>query len=289
MLCVLIPQCGPAPQASTQPGGTASSAPSLAPMTAAAMSENPVRVRSRLLWLPAALAGWLFAQYAVLSVVVAAGLAPGPAAKIGGAIAAATDDVRYQGFATSSLAELAVQQVPLWSVLLGTVAVLALASSTSASARASLDPRIRLGDIPPGLFVGIAGQAAVTASYNLVGRFVELDVDGPARQLVSKGSGVGGVLAIFVLLALIAPMVEECFYRGVVQGSLVDVLGKAGGLVAAAALFAAIHFQLLQLPGLFVAGLLFGVLALRAGRLGPSIVAHMAFNGATIAWLVASG
>lgn len=257
-------------------------------MTVDASSVDQVRTRSRWHWLAAAVAGWLVAQFAVYAVVVGGGLLPGRAAKIGGAIAAAAEDTGYEAFAVSSLAELAIQQVALWIVLLGTVALLAFSPRTSAATRATLDPRIRWVDVPLGLVVGVAGQAAVTGSYNVVDRFVELDLDGPARQLVGKGSGAVGIVAIFVLLAVIAPAVEECFYRGVVQGSLVDSWGRVAGLIFAAALFALVHFQLLQLPGLFIAGLLFGVLALRSGRLGPSIVAHMAFNAATVAWLVAS-
>ena len=42
--------------------------------------------------------------------------------------------------------------------------------------------------------------------------------------------------------------------------------------------------QPLQFPGLFVAGLLFGALAWRAGRLGPAIFAHVGFN--TVAAIV---
>ena len=59
-------------------------------------------------------------------------------------------------------------------------------------------------------------------------------------------------------------------------------------LVVSALIFAGIHFELLLLPGLFVAGLLFGYLAQRSGRLGPAIFAHIGFNVATIvalAWI----
>ena len=53
-------------------------------------------------------------------------------------------------------------------------------------------------------------------------------------------------------------------------------------------MFGATHFQLLQLPGLVLAGALFGVLAYRSGRLGPAIVAHVAFNMVTVVSLLAS-
>ncbi len=52
--------------------------------------------------------------------------------------------------------------------------------------------------------------------------------------------------------------------------------------------FGLVHFQLLQLPGLIVAGILFGILAHRAGRLGPAIAAHVTFNMVTVVALLAS-
>ncbi len=55
-----------------------------------------------------------------------------------------------------------------------------------------------------------------------------------------------------------------------------------------ALVFGASHFLLLQLPGLVLAGALFGVLAHRAGRLGPAIVAHVAFNMVTVVALLAA-
>ncbi len=48
------------------------------------------------------------------------------------------------------------------------------------------------------------------------------------------------------------------------------------------------HLQLLQLPGLVLAGAVFGVLAHRSGRLGPAIAAHVAFNMVTVVALLAA-
>jgi membrane protease YdiL (CAAX protease family) len=45
-----------------------------------------------------------------------------------------------------------------------------------------------------------------------------------------------------------------------------------------ALVFGISHGELLQLPGLVLAGLVFGYLAFRTGRLGASIACHLAFN-----------
>ena len=71
--------------------------------------------------------------------------------------------------------------------------------------------------------------------------------------------------------------------------------GLPGGLSVGitALVFAATHLQdmatwLLLLPGLIFAGVVFGALALRTGRLGTSIAAHMGFNLVTAIALLLS-
>ena len=43
-------------------------------------------------------------------------------------------------------------------------------------------------------------------------------------------------------------------------------------------MFALVHFRPIEYPGLFVFGLILGACALRTGRLGMPILAHVAFN-----------
>jgi membrane protease YdiL (CAAX protease family) len=51
-------------------------------------------------------------------------------------------------------------------------------------------------------------------------------------------------------------------------------------------LFAVSHNQLITLPALTVFGVVAGVLAVRTGRLGPSIFLHVGFNALTFFVLV---
>ncbi len=92
-------------------------------------------------------------------------------------------------------------------------------------------------------------------------------------------SAHGGGLVLLVLVVVVgAPLVEELTYRGLLQGAFTRRLNDWVGLVIVAAWFAVIHFQPVEIPGLFVVGLVLGVGALRTGRLGLSVIAHMAFN-----------
>ena len=80
------------------------------------------------------------------------------------------------------------------------------------------------------------------------------------------------------MVAIGAPIFEELVYRGLLQRSLCATVGKWLGLVAAAAWFSLVHLAPVEYPGLFVAGLVFGAGLVLTDRLGPSILAHIAFN-----------
>jgi membrane protease YdiL (CAAX protease family) len=141
---------------------------------------------------------------------------------------------------------------------------------------------LRPVDIPVGLAAGLAAQVLVSGAYAVVERLVGgFDADETAKAVSAKGTGAA-VVVLFLLFAVVAPFVEELFFRGLLLRSM-ELHAPAGvALVLTSLIFAAIHFELILLPGLFVAGLVFGYLAQRTGRLGPAIFAHIGFNAATI-------
>ena len=80
------------------------------------------------------------------------------------------------------------------------------------------------------------------------------------------------------------------FYRGLFQGAL-RKRGAPPALAIAisATVFGLSHGELLQLPALILFGAVAGLLAHRAGRLGPAIAAHVAFNMVTVISLLVAG
>jgi uncharacterized protein len=98
-----------------------------------------------------------------------------------------------------------------------------------------------------------------------------------AQDLVDRAGGASALLLAAVVV-IGAPLVEELFYRGLLQRSLADRFNEGMVLVAVAVVFAGVHFRPVEFPGLFVFGLILGWLALRARRLGPAITAHVGFN-----------
>lgn len=98
-----------------------------------------------------------------------------------------------------------------------------------------------------------------------------------AENLVDRAAGFEVVLLV-VMVCLAAPIVEEIVYRGMIQGSLRARLDDKLALVLAAGFFALIHFRPIEYPGLLAIGLVLGACMLVTGRIGMSIVAHVAFN-----------
>ncbi len=96
-----------------------------------------------------------------------------------------------------------------------------------------------------------------------------------------------GVLLLGVSVA--APVCEEFFFRGVVQRGLVAFRGAAQGLVAAAIVFGAMHFDPVGLIPRIELGVLFGFLALKRRSLWAAIGAHAANNAAASAGFLALG
>jgi len=106
-------------------------------------------------------------------------------------------------------------------------------------------------------------------------------------KTVAQNAHGGGMVLLVLVVVVGAPLVEELTYRGLLQGAFTRRLSDGVGVVLVAAWFALIHFAPVEIPGLFVVGLVLGVCAVRTGRLGMGVITHLAFN-ATGLILVAS-
>lgn len=112
-------------------------------------------------------------------------------------------------------------------------------------------------------------------------------VEERAQDLADRAGGWLTVLLV-VVVVVGAPIVEELVYRGLIQRSTSALVGAWPGLVLTSLWFAIIHFSPVQYPGLFLAGLVFGVCVTVTNRIGPAIVTHAAFNAAGIFHVLSS-
>lgn len=122
----------------------------------------------------------------------------------------------------------------------------------------------------------------------LLGKSMD-DVGERAVSLTDRAEGAMGVLLLVLIVGVLAPVFEEIFYRGLVQRALLKRgLSPAAAIGVSSLVFGASHLELLQLPGLVAAGVLFGYLAHRYDRLGPAIAAHVGFNLVAVGTLLAT-
>jgi len=89
---------------------------------------------------------------------------------------------------------------------------------------------------------------------------------------------------VFVLLAVLPAFFEEYLFRGIILGIGKNEFRKRWvAVVFQALVFALLHFSYFELPGIFFMGFVFGLIALRNGHIWFGVVAHMVFNGTTVA------
>jgi membrane protease YdiL (CAAX protease family) len=141
-------------------------------------------------------------------------------------------------------------------------------------------------DLGIGLIVGSACQYVLVPALYLPFEqaFPSLRhrLETPAKQDVNGVHGALAVTLLFVLLAVGAPVIEELFFRGMLQRALDRRFGPVPAVAVSSTVFGLAHFELLQLPALILFGVVLGTLAERTGRLGPGIVTHATFNAVTV-------
>lgn len=164
------------------------------------------------------------------------------------------------------------------------VVALGVLSSRRGSGSIRDDYRVRFRPIDlVGLPIGVVGQFLLVPLLYLPLRSLFPDAFDPtkveerATDLWNRADG-WWIVALIVVVAVGAPLVEEFVYRGVILQSLEGRLKDTIALVVSAAFFGAIHLQPVEFPGLFLIGLVFGLCWQRTGRIACPILAHLAFN-----------
>lgn len=143
-------------------------------------------------------------------------------------------------------------------------------------------------DVLVGVPLGILSQFVLVNIVNwplskvFPGHFSPDAVEQRARELSDSAPGAWAVVLVIVVVVL-APVIEELVYRGLVQQGLANSLGPLRAWLLAAVIFAAIHMQPVEFPGLLAFALVLGWCYRRTNRLGMCIVAHVAFNASGLA------
>ncbi len=86
-------------------------------------------------------------------------------------------------------------------------------------------------------------------------------------------------VANFVVVALVAPFVEELTYRGLGYAAVRDALGVAAAVGVTALAFGLAHGLVVALPVLTIFGVILAWLRFRTASLYPPVILHSLFNG----------
>jgi hypothetical protein len=229
-------------------------------------------------WLFYAILGFLVGQLAVGIFGVVAGDVAGKNASQMSAIASAA--IPPEWYVISTL-------VGLWVGFFGAPW---LASRTQGTRRflADLGVRFRWIDLW-GLAIGVGAQYAIGLLYWPFQRHIH-NFDAPNQKLTGGAHGVG-VIVVVVATVILAPAMEELFFRGLLFKALARLftplgpgvtkargLGVVLAIIADGLLFGLAHGEWVQLAGLALFGVVLATVSYRTGRLGMNMLAHASFN-----------
>jgi membrane protease YdiL (CAAX protease family) len=213
------------------------------------------------------------------------------------------------GKTASQMESIATQTVPpewyvvstLLGLWIGFVGAPWLASRTQGTRHflRDLGVRFRLIDLV-GIGIGIGGQILVALMYAPFQHEIH-DFNGPSQRLTGAAHG-GGFVVIAIATVLLAPAMEELFFRGLLLKALVRLftplgavpggartLGVVLAVVADGLVFGLAHGEWVQLAGLAAFGMVLAAVSYRTGRLGMNMVAHSTFNLVAIVAIASNG
>jgi membrane protease YdiL (CAAX protease family) len=188
-------------------------------------------------------------------------------------------------------AVLAISELGLWSGFLGACWAVSRRRGTG-SLRQDFGLSWRPIDIGFGLAASIVGRVAAAIAVLPLYPLLR-NVDQPNRDVFDPVvTSTGGWVVLIAVTCVGAPVVEELFFRGLVQTRLIGRWGAARGILVTSLLFGAAHLTGWQGPITFVfalaiaaGGVVLGSVRYLTGRLGTSMATHVFFNAQAMAIL----
>lgn len=130
------------------------------------------------------------------------------------------------------------------------------------------------------LAIGVFGQYAVTFLLNAVIKFPDSWVEAQEQntQLMQQGS----FTAMFIAIAIVAPLAEEIIFRACFQGALQSHLPKWVAIAISSVAFGLMHGTPIGIIYATVLGVLMGWLFSELNSVLPSMIFHLGFNFTSI-------
>ena len=187
----------------------------------------------------------------------------------------------------------AFSQMGLWIGLVGSV-LLATRRKGSRSLRADFGWEFRPIDLALGVGVALLAILVIVPGVTVLLRPLlgNPDTSKPVNDLVNEAHG-GAIVGLFLIAAVGAPLVEELFFRGLLLRSIQKRFGAGWAIAGSSVFFGLAHpndlgpsGQILIMAALAGLAVALATLAVKTGRLGPSIVAHAAFNAINLVYAI---
>jgi len=107
----------------------------------------------------------------------------------------------------------------------------------------------------------------------------ELPSQVPSQDVTTLfGSSILAAIVTFLAVAIITPVVEELFFRGIIHRGLEQAYGFVPGAIMSSIIFALAHIDYRLYAPIFVLGFGFAFLVHRTGSIWPSIGGHFVIN-----------
>lgn len=136
------------------------------------------------------------------------------------------------------------------------------------------------GISPEGIFLAIGCAAAM---YFLLDKCLDPVFEGmlpgsEERYQETLGRLREAPVMSFIQVCILAPVMEEILMRGFLLGGLSVNYGSVTALLLSSALFALLHFNMVQTLSAFICGMVLGLLYIRTDSLICCIAAHAGYN-----------
>ncbi|GAA1860358.1 CPBP family intramembrane glutamic endopeptidase [Brevibacterium marinum] len=103
-------------------------------------------------------------------------------------------------------------------------------------------------------------------------------VSGSSTDAVAGNAGPVSAIVMFAAIAIVTPLWEELFFRGVIYGYIRDRLGAVGAVTVSAAIFALCHGVPILLPYMVTLGLCLALLRTFHRNLWGPLALHVTLN-----------
>lgn len=128
---------------------------------------------------------------------------------------------------------------------------------------------------------------AVSEAVNAVGAAANSESRGTVDAVMPLvGAGVEPMLCLFVVAAVLAPVLEETVFRGFLLTSLTKWMPPSAAIVLSSLAFGAAHFAPRDFPQLVALGMVLGFTYTKSRNLATPMLIHGLWNGGVLGLLV---